>query len=101
MLAGFVAETLQNSLKDATGLDVVDVKLGAQPGKKNPEPVKVTVGKDLSRRISLRYGVDIKGGETVQRVTSDYKILENLLLSGFQDNMGNFGGELKYRLEFR
>jgi len=61
----------------------------------------VTVGKELSRQITVKYGVDVRNGETIQRVTTDYKILENFLMSGFQDTGGDFGGELKYRLEFR
>lgn len=101
ILADFVAETLQDSMKDATGLDYVDVKSGDLQEGGTPSRVKVTVGKDLSRWISVKYGVDIRNGETIQRVTTDYRILENLLISGFQDSGGDFGGELKYRLDFR
>ena len=50
---------------------------------------------------SVSYGVDISNGETVQTVTTSYKLLEHLLISSFQDTSGKLGGELKYRLEFR
>jgi hypothetical protein len=37
----------------------------------------------------------------VQRAIAEYQFLENLLLNGFQDSRGVFGGELLFRLEFR
>jgi len=36
-----------------------------------------------------------------QRAIAEYKLLENILMSGFQDSEGMFGGELFFRLEFR
>ena len=55
----------------------------------------------LSRRMSVKYSVESRDGEMVGRTSAEYKILENLLMSGFQDNTGTFGGELKFRMEFR
>jgi len=49
----------------------------------------------------VTYDVDTRDGNTVQRVTTFYKLMENLLLRGYQDSGGKIGGELKYRLEFR
>ncbi len=100
ILAGFVAETLQKNMKDATGMDYLEIKPNSTDNKGNPG-VNVVVGKELSRQMMVKYGVDVRDGETVQRVTTDYKILENFLMSGFQDTGGAFGGEIKYRLEFR
>ena len=99
ILAGMVADSLQKSLKDSTGLDHLEINtndLGTGSSR-----VNVTVGTDLSRQMTVKYGVDVRNGETVYRVTTDYKLLEKLLMSGYQDTGGNFGGELKYRLEFR
>ncbi len=98
MFAALVADQLEKNVKDAAGLDYFEIKPQADA---DAPRVNVTVGADLSRQISVKYGVDIKGGETVQRVTTTYKLFENLLINGYQDTGGTFGGELKYRLEFR
>ena len=100
IFAGFVAETLQKEMKDASGMDYLEIKMN-DTDDSGEQGVNVTVGKELSRYITVKYGVDVRNGETVQRVTTDYKILENFLMSGFQDTGGDFGGELKYRMEFR
>jgi translocation and assembly module TamB len=95
-----VADSLQKSLKDSTGVDHLEIRTN-DVGDADSQRVNVTVGTDLSREITVKYGVDVRNGETVQRVTTDYKLLETLLMSGYQDTGGNFGGELKYRMEFR
>ncbi len=100
ILAGFVAQTLEKSLKDASGMDYFEIDMD-DIDSSGAQGINVTVGKELSRQITVKYGVDVRNGETIQRVTTDYKILENFLMSGFQDTGGDFGGELKYRLEFR
>lgn len=99
ILAGFVAETLQKNIKDASGLDYLEIK--PDNDTQGVPGVNVVVGKDLSRQMTVKYGVDVRNGETIQRMNTDYKLLENLLLRGFQDTGGQFGGEIKYRLEFR
>jgi translocation and assembly module TamB len=99
-LAGMVAGTLEKNLKDSTGLDHIEINTD-DADNTGSQGVNVTVGTDLSREITVKYGVDVRNGETVHRVTTDYKLLEQLLMSGYQDTGGNFGGELKYRLEFR
>ena len=81
-------------------MDYLGIKLD-DTNDSGEQGLNVTVGKELSRQVTVKYGVDIRNGETVQRMTTDYKLLENLLMSGFQDTGGDFGGELKYRLEFR
>ena len=100
ILAGFMAETLEKNIKAASGMDYLEIKPGSDDTQGTPG-VNVVVGKDLSRQMTVKYGVDVRNGETVQRMTTDYKVLENLLMSGFQDTGGHFGGEIKYRLEFR
>lgn len=100
ILAGMVADSLEQNVKDTIGLDQMEIKVD-EDDSSGATGVNVTLGKDLSRQLSIKYGVDISGGKRVQRVTSQYKILENFLMSGYQDTGGNFGGELKYRLEFR
>ncbi len=100
VVSGLLAEALQKNLKAATGVDQLEIKMDEQDGS-GSQAVRVTVGKDLSRQMGVIYDVDTRSGDTVQRVTTFYKLMENLLMRGFQDSGGKMGGELKYRLEFR
>ena len=63
--------------------------------------MKVTLGKDLSRRITIKYAAASGIDGLVQQVIAEYKLLENLLVNGYQGSKGTFGGELRYRIEFR
>ncbi|MEE4358627.1 MAG: translocation/assembly module TamB domain-containing protein [Desulfococcaceae bacterium] len=100
LLADALAEKLGERLKESTALDTLE--LGYTEGETAEDSeIKVTVGKELSRRLSVKYGVETRSGETVQTATTEYKFLENLLMSAFQDTEGEFGGELIFRLEFR
>lgn len=96
--AGLVADPLGEKIKAATGLDEVNISMAEDNGTAG---VKVSLGADLSRQLSVAYGVEVRDGETVQQVTTYYKLLEHLLMNGFQDTGGRFGGGLKYRMEFR
>ncbi len=100
ILAEFVAGMLQEDIKEASGIDTLEIKPD-HLGNNGTLGINVVVGKELSRQMTVKYGVDVRNGETVQRMTTDYKLLENLLMRGFQDTGGHFGGELTYRLEFR
>ena len=99
-VSGLLADALQKNLKEATGMDELEIKVDGQTVS-GSQAVQVTVGKDLSRQMGVTYDVDTRDGNTVQRVTTFYKLMENLLLRGYQDSGGKIGGELKYRLEFR
>jgi len=59
------------------------------------------VGKELSQRVTVRYGMQTKNARVIQQVITEYKFLEKLLMNAFQDMEGNFGGGLQFRLEFR
>jgi len=101
MLAGILARTLEDDIKKATGLDILEVETQAQEEEQVSDQVKVTIGKELSRRMTLKYAVESKDGEFSQRAIAEYKLLEGILLSGFQDDKGTSGGEIFFRLEFR
>jgi translocation and assembly module TamB len=99
MVGDIVSGALSRNLRDATGLDV---ELGYDAGDGSDSGgVDVTVGKELSRRVTVKYGVESRGGNVVHRGTAEYKFLENLIMSAFEDSEGNFGGELIFRMEFR
>jgi autotransporter translocation and assembly factor TamB len=104
ILAQMIAETFGDDLKKATGLDIFQVDFDdqdAKKGKNGSNGVKVTVGKELSRRMVVKYAVESKEGETIQKAIAEYKFLENIIMSAFQNTKGGFGGELQFRLEFR
>jgi autotransporter translocation and assembly factor TamB len=101
MIAEIVEETFGDDIKKAAGLDILEVKFNGQGKNGDADDVTVTMGKELSRRMTVKYAVESQNGETVQRAIAEYKFLENMLLTGFQDSKGTFGGELQFRLEFR
>jgi autotransporter translocation and assembly factor TamB len=103
MIAQLVAGRLAEEVKKTTGLDLLDVEASSEgeSGANADTTIKVTVGKELSRRLMVRYATQSRGGEVVQRAEAEYRLLENFLFSAFQDNLGVFGGALSYRLEFR
>ncbi len=101
ILADVLAETVQKQIKDATGLDVVELEYKEGGEAEASDEVKVTVGKELSRRITVKYGVQTKNAKVIQQVITEYKFLEKLLMSTFQDTEGHYGGGLQFRVEFR
>jgi len=101
MVAGLISSTFGEDVKKTTGLDILEVDTQGEGAGEATDRVKVTVGKELSKRTTIKYAVESKDGELTQRAIAEYKFLENLLLSGFQDDTGIFGGVLKFKLEFR
>lgn len=98
MLAAALASTFADDVKEVTGLDIVEAETG---GEEDPDRIKVTLGEELSKRMTVKYAVESKDGEMIQRAIAEYKLFENILLGGFQDTRGIFGGQLQFRLEFR
>jgi autotransporter translocation and assembly factor TamB len=101
MLADLLSASIGSDLKKASGLDILEVDSTGKSRHVNDEPLKVTFGKIISPRITLKYSVESKAGVTFQRTITEYMFIENILLSGFQDSRGVFGGEVKFRHEFR
>ena len=101
MLADVLAENAQKEIKSATGLDVVALEYNSAKNAEESDEVKVTVGKELSKRVTVKYGVQTKSTKVIQKVITEYKFLETLLMNAFEDNDGNYGAEIQFRLEFR
>ncbi len=101
MVTEMLEEKFGKDIKKAAGLDILEVKFQGEGSQQDPNSVTVTVGKELSRRLAVKYSMETKSGETLQRASAEYKFLENLLVTGFQDDKGKFGGELLFRMEFR
>ncbi|MFH0997786.1 MAG: translocation/assembly module TamB domain-containing protein [Pseudomonadota bacterium] len=101
MLADLLSASIGSDLKKASGLDILEVDSTGERRYVHDDPLKVTFGKIISPQITLKYSVETKGGVTFQRAITEYMFIENILLSGFQDSRGVFGGEVKFRHEFR
>jgi len=101
LLAQLLASSFGENIKESTGIDILEVEAESAEDKDSTDRIKVTVGKDLSERMAVKYSVESKDGGYVQRASTEYKLFENFLVSGFQDTKGVYGGELIFRLEFR
>jgi autotransporter translocation and assembly factor TamB len=111
MLTDIITSSIGKDIKKVTGLDVLkteteigDVPVSPENGSKTKtglEMVKITVGKELSRRLKIEYSAEFDTEGFTQRAEADYQLLENTYLKGFQDSAGKYGGAIQYRLEFR
>jgi autotransporter translocation and assembly factor TamB len=99
MLAALVASTWGEDIQKETGLDILEVETGGDT--QGEDRIELTVGKKLTSRLTLKYALESKNNQLVQRAISEYRLLEHMSASGFQDTAGNYGGELLFRIEFR
>ncbi|MBF0226912.1 MAG: translocation/assembly module TamB domain-containing protein [Desulfobacterales bacterium] len=107
MAAEMLVSTFGDDIKKNTGLDTIQLETKDTNGSNTNgngsalDGMKITIGKQLSKRMSVKYSVESKDGEMVQTASSEYKLLENIMLNGFQNTTGVFGGKVVFRLEFR
>ncbi|MBN2299402.1 MAG: translocation/assembly module TamB domain-containing protein, partial [Deltaproteobacteria bacterium] len=80
MIATLVASRYGEDIKEATGLDILEIESEADQ-EDSAETVKLTIGKELSRRITLKYAMESKNSELSQRAVAEYKLLENILVN--------------------
>ena len=97
LLADFVENKMGGKVRDATGLDEFSVDYSDE----TTESVEVTVGKKLADRLSLQYSVKTENGQMIQRASAELRLLEHVLVSGFQESGGTMGGEVLFRITFR
>jgi autotransporter translocation and assembly factor TamB len=101
LLAALMSDRLQTGVKDATGLDSVEVGYSSNGSESDSSRMKIEVGKDLSRYVTVKYGIETTNSKIVQRAITEYRFLEHLILEAYQNSEGDYGSELQYRLEFR
>ncbi|MGM0404016.1 MAG: translocation/assembly module TamB domain-containing protein, partial [Thermodesulfobacteriota bacterium] len=101
MLVNLLADRLEEDIRAGTGLDIVEVEYSNGDAHESDPSMRVKIGKELSRRLIVTYGVERKSGETFHQQTAIYRLLEFLSMSAFQDTGGTYGGEMQFRLEFR
>lgn len=100
MLAALLGMAWGEEIRERAGLDILEVATGQEDDSQSADRTQLTVGKRLSRRLTIKYEVESGGDEVVQRAVSEYRFLEHLLASGFQNSRGEYGTELLFRLEF-
>jgi len=99
ILSQIFADAAGKHLKELTGLDLIDTDVGS--GHLGSESgAGVTMGKKLSDRLMILYSVGSRKGEMIQRAVAEYRFLEDIVLSGFQNSKGGYGGSIKYRLNW-
>ena len=101
IMAGMITDTFGDDIKRSTGVDILQVESTDGRGNQDAGGVKVTLGKHLSDRMTVKYAIQTTNGETIQRAIMEYKLLERILVNGSQSTNGLFGAELVYRIEFR
>jgi translocation and assembly module TamB len=101
MLFNLLAGRLEEDIQTGTGLDLFQFEYVRPEVEEDDEALRITIGKELSRRLTVTYGFERKSGETVQQQAAIYKLMEFLSISAFQDTAGTYGGEMRFRLEFR
>ena len=100
LMAHLLSTSFGGDIKESTGLDYLEVDTDHDETSES-DTVNLTVGKDLSERLALKYSVGSERGGYRQRAITEYKLIEHILLSGFQDIEGSYGGEIIFRIEFR
>ena len=101
MLSQVAASAVSDNIKSATGLDIFEMGFGNSTSDNGLADLNVTVGKELTEKMTVKYGTESEDGEMVYKTSAEYKIMDNVSLNGFRDSEGQFGGEVRYRLEFR
>ena len=100
ILAALAGSSFGEEVAGLMGWDTIEVDKVADSDA-DRDNTRVTIGRNLSERMTLRYGVEAKEGELVRKTIAEFQLLERVLLSGFQDSRGIYGGALVFRIEFR
>jgi len=103
MIAELISSTFEDDIKNTTGLDTFHLEAYEHEtvDDNQNDDYKITLGKELSRRMSVTYAFETRKGQLIHHTQANYKIFENLIIRGMQDTQGTYGGELLLHMEFR
>jgi autotransporter translocation and assembly factor TamB len=101
LLAQILNLTLGEDIKRVAGLDKLEVETKPSAEQQQEADFRITVGKQINKHLSTTLAVTTFGRTINQRAGVEYRLLENLILSAYQDAQGENGGEIKVKLEFR
>ncbi len=84
--------------KDLFQLDLFKLKVGEETGVVE----RITVGKDITKRLQLKYSIPASETEEEGRdiAEADYKLFDHIRLIGSQDDLGTYSLDLNFSLEF-
>ena len=100
ILVNILAEVLSKGVQDFSGARALKIEY-KEGTTEDDFGIKIMMEGDLSRRITLEYGMETTSVSIIQRVFAEYRFLENFSVGTFRDTEGEFGSELQYQLEFR
>ena len=100
ILVNILAEVLSKGVKNFSGARALKIEY-KEGATEDDFGIKIMMEGDLSRRITLKYGMETTSVSIIQRVFAEYRFLENFSMGTFRDTEGEFGSELQYQLEFR
>ena len=101
MIAEMVGSTFGDDIKKTTGLDIFEVDVNGSSEDSTSDNIKITMGKEITRRLTIKYELKYDEGENIQKGISEYRFKENFYLDGYQDTIGDFGFQMLFKLEYR
>jgi hypothetical protein len=100
-LANWIYNTFQQDIADKFGLDYLEFTVSDGFSTDDISGTGLTIGKNISDRLILKYSASNDASRFVQKGIADYQFFENIIFSGFQTTDGKFGAEINYKLEYR
>jgi autotransporter translocation and assembly factor TamB len=97
-LTGQIAQEISQGVGGIVGIDRLDIEPVVGGAQRVGGP-KVTVGKDVSKNLSVTYST-VVGSTLEDLVTIEYRITDSLSLLGVRDERGDVGADVKFSLRF-
>jgi autotransporter translocation and assembly factor TamB len=97
-LTGRIAEEIGRGAGGLVGVDRLDIEPLVGGAQRVGGP-KVTVGKDVSRDLSVTYST-IVGSTQEDTVTVEYRLTDQISILGVRDERGDIGVDVKYSIRF-
>jgi len=97
-LSGRLAEEIGRGVGGLVGVDRLDIEPLVGGAQRVGGP-RVTVGKDVSRNLSVTYST-ILGSTQEGTVTVEYRLTDDLSMLGVRDDRGDVGVDVKYSIRF-
>ncbi|MBF0232729.1 MAG: translocation/assembly module TamB domain-containing protein, partial [Desulfamplus sp.] len=86
MLSQVASSAVSDRVKSATGLDIFELGFGNNTNDNGLGDMNLTVGKEITDKITVKYGTETKDGVMVGKTSAEYKVMDNVSLSGFQNS---------------
>lgn len=97
-LSGRLAEEIGRGVGGLVGVDRLDIEPLVGGAQRVGGP-RVTVGKDVSRNLSVTYST-ILGSAQEDTVTVEYRLTDDISILGVRDDRGDVGVDVKYSIRF-